>query len=118
LGKDELIKGEIKMSKVWFPAFDEYIKDYESRKEFYPRTRYDQEYDKLETELLTEILIEAYGRQPTKEEIEEQRIEFMKLKYFAEEWEKEYFEKIKKECEMEKEQKSHEKSLQSKTPEA
>ena len=85
------------MTKIQLPELDEYIKDYNWKKEFYPRTRYDREYDKIELELLTEILVEAYGRQPTEEEIEEQKIELMKIKYLVKSWENEFFEQVEKE---------------------
>ena len=60
------------------------------------------EYEKLKVQVIRDNFFDAYGREPTEEEIEEQKIEVMKIEYLVESWEEEFFEKVKKECEEEK----------------
>jgi hypothetical protein len=88
-----------------FPELIEYINKFKWEEENYPKTASMKKYDKIELEFINDLFLEKYHREPTEEEIEEQKIELMKMKYLIETWIDEYFEKIEKEHELEKSQK-------------
>lgn len=93
------------MGKIQFPEFDEYIKESKWKEENYPKSKSMKKYDELEIKFIKDIWLETYGKEPTEEEIEDQKIELMKLKYLVESWMDEYFEKTEKEHELEKSKK-------------
>jgi hypothetical protein len=53
----------------------------------------DRDYEELEIELIKETWRETYGRLPSEQEIEDQKIELVKMKYLVESWLDEYLEK-------------------------
>jgi hypothetical protein len=62
-----------------------------------------KDYEEKEIQFIRDMFVETNGHEPTEQEIEEQKIELMKLKYLVDTWIDEYFEKVEKEHEAEKE---------------
>ncbi len=60
---------------------------------FQTENKIDRDYNELELLLIKETWQEAYGREPNEQEIEQQKIELVKMKYLVESWMDEYYKK-------------------------
>lgn len=69
---------------------------------FQTTNKIDRDFEELEIAFIKETWQEAYGREPSEQEIEDQKIELVKMKYLVDSWIDEYFEKIEKENELKK----------------
>jgi hypothetical protein len=85
------------MKKLPLPSdLEEYINQQKWEEENYSKSANMNKYDKMERELICKLFLEKHHREPTESEIEEEKIELLKIKYLIDTWIDEYFEQVKR----------------------
>ena len=79
-----------------FPELEEYINHHKWQEDNYSKSANMKKYDKMECESICKLFLEKHHREPTESEIEEEKIELLKIKYLIDTWIDEYFEQVKR----------------------